>query len=93
MHTLRLLILLRNRPLKGGHIYDHRRPSCIRQYWLHLWAVHESPKTILDALQYSAQSVELEQRQRNFSTFLSNYSDGFSFFSPVFTSFISVFHP
>ena len=56
----------RNRPLKNGHIYDPTEDPHAYASQGYIFGQSMSPRTIIEALQYSAKSVSPEQRQRNY---------------------------
>ena len=80
----------RNRPLKGGHIYDPTEDPHAYASTGYVFGQSMSPKTILDALQYSAQSVEPEQRQHITNGPLKSFKRPF-LLSQACTWFISVY--
>lgn len=57
----------RNSPLKDKHIYDPTKDPHAYASKGYIFGQSMSPSTVLNALQYSAESVSTEQRQRNYS--------------------------
>ncbi|MGC6507968.1 MAG: hypothetical protein ACON4U_06095 [Myxococcota bacterium] len=78
----------RNRPLKAGHIYDPTEDPHAYASKGYVFGQSMSPKTVLDALQFSAQSVEPEQRQRNYQRSTQIIQTAFPSLSRVFLVYL-----